>query len=91
MEDEIERTEQRIAELKKMIDPAKIKPTRGLSMPNATRYGDVNRSLGNISKSGFQHLYRNEEVGKMSKEGRRFADRIKLAKTESKIVAIDFY
>ncbi len=72
-----------------MIDPAKIKPTRGLSMPNATRYGSVNKSLQ--AKSPFQHLFKNVEAGKLSKEGRRFADRIKLAKNQSKIVAIDFY
>ena len=59
-----------------MIDPSKIKPTRGLSMPNTSRYGDIKSA----AKSAFQHLYRNEEVGKLSKEGRRFGDRIKLGK-----------
>ena len=30
-------------------------------------------------------------MGRSSKEGQRFADRIKLGKNESKIVAVDFY
>ncbi len=61
-----------------MIDPSKIKPTRGLSLPNATRYGSANKP--GMAKSPFQHLFKNIEIGKLSKEGRRFADRIKLVK-----------
>jgi len=39
-----------------MIDPKKLKPTRGLSMPNAHRYGDGN---GSLNKSAFMHIFRN--------------------------------
>lgn len=43
-----------------MIDPAKIKPTRGLSMPNAGRYGVMGNSMSTPGKgANFSHLYRN--------------------------------
>lgn len=44
-----------------MIDPAKIKPTRGASMPNAGRYRvTMTNSMATPGKNGgFNHLYRN--------------------------------
>lgn len=48
-----------------MIDPAKIKPTRGLSLPNATRYGTAGR-LTSV-KGPFNHLLKNQQIGKLSK------------------------
>lgn len=76
-----------------MIDPRNLKPQRAISMQKAAgvgRYGDVNKSLSSI-KSPFSALYKTEELGKASRNGRKFADRIKLGKNPAKIVAIDFY
>ena len=66
-----------------------LKPQRAYSV-GVGRYGNVNKSLTAI-KSPFNHLYKHEEIGKVSRSGRRFTDRPKIGKNPAKIVAIDFY
>ena len=96
IEDEIERVEQRANELKKMIDPRNLKPTLAIDMKkkqnagNVGRFGDVNKSLASL-KSPFNQLYKSDELGKVSKNGRRFSDRIKLGKNPAKIVSVELY
>lgn len=69
-----------------------MKPQRAYSVEAASvgRYGKVNKSLSSI-KPAFNHLYKHEEIGKVSKNGRRFSDRPKIGKNPAKIISIDFY
>lgn len=46
--------------------------------------------MGSI-KSSFTHIYKHEEIGGVSKGGKKFTDRIKIGKSPSKIVGVDFY
>lgn len=70
-----------------MIDPRNLKPQKPIPKMGVGRYGAVNKSLSAI-KSPFNHLYKTEEMGKVSTKGRRFTDRIKLGKNPAKIVAL---
>ena len=61
-----------------------------------TTFGKVNKNKSILiplkpPKPAFPHLFKFEEVGSLSKNGRRFSDRVTVSKNVSKIIGVDFY
>ena len=70
-----------------------MKPQRALSVEDGLFSKKNKSNLIPIKppKPAFPHSFKFEEVGSLSKGGRRFSDRGTIGKFPSKIVAIDFY
>lgn len=66
-----------------MIDPRNLKPTKSIALGSESGLGELKGTL--------THMFRNEEIGKFKKGGKRFTDRLKIGKFPAKLVGIDFY
>jgi hypothetical protein len=54
------------------------------------RFDHLNKS-NEKGKGAFTHLYKNDEIGQISRLGKRFSDRAAVGKKSAHIVGISFY